>query len=124
MIMTKVKSDSKGFSADELRDLAVARYEYAKRLYEAQDDDTKLAIDQIRDRLRIASTGWVSVNGRPFKLEQEFVDLNLWFLAIEIISELAFTGIRLENFEFPTIKCEDCHFELFKTGKTKAKRGR
>jgi hypothetical protein len=120
----KVKSDSKGFSADELRDLAVARFEYAKRLYEAQDDDTRLAIDQIRDRLRIASTGYIAVNDRPFKLEQEFVDNNLWFLAIEICSELAFAGFRLENFEFPTILCEDCKYSMFKTGKTKSKRGR
>lgn len=112
------------------RAITESRFRIAKAVYEHQDDLTKEVIDRIRDRLRIASTGVVSVNGKPYKLEQEYVDFNIWFIATEILSDLALNGIQIANFKFHPAYCSECKREIVgvkipkneKTGRPKGRR--
>lgn len=98
------------------RVLTQTRYKVAKEIYDSQDSLTQEVLDRIRDRLRIASTGLISVNGQPQKLEQEYVDYNLLFLATEILSDLSLNNIKVANFKPSQAYCADCKKELFKTG--------
>lgn len=101
------------------REITEARFRIAKKVYEAQDDLTKEVIDRIRDRLRIASTGVVNINNKPYKLEQQYVDFNIWFIATEILSDLALNDIQIANFNFHPAYCAECKRELFKVKEPK-----
>lgn len=94
------------------REITQARYRIAKATYEAQDSLTQEVIDRIRDRLRIAATGVVNINGKPFKLEQQYIDFNIWFIATEILSDLALNDIQIANFQFHPAWCAECKREI------------
>lgn len=92
----------------EYYEIVMTRYKMAIQVYEAQDKLTKEVIDRICDRLRIASTGVISVGGRPVKLEQEYIDFNILFIATEILADLALLDIQVANFEFHPAWCAEC----------------
>lgn len=96
----------------EFRKITEARYRLAKSTYENQDNLTKEVIDRIRDRLRIASTGVVNINGQPHKLETQYVDFNIWFLACEILADCALNGIKIANFTPDPAFCAECKREI------------
>lgn len=108
----------------EFRTITEARYRIAKSTYEKQDRLTKEVIDRIRDRLRIAATGVVNINGRPYKLEQQYVDFNIWFIATEIVADLALNGIRVASFVFDDVFCAVCKKQLVGVKEPKKKRNR
>ena len=106
-----------------------ARYKIALAAYEAQDADTKNAIDGIRDRLTTIATGTIRIfpDGKrgasyTMQISTELVDANTLYIATEIIKDLAYMDIRVANYEFPTVYCADCGDKL--TMKKKAKSGR
>ena len=114
-MVTKTKLHSKVKKARPIepelqryREIIESRYNIAKQIYEAQDSLTQEVIDRIRDRLVIASTGVVSVNGKPYKLEQQYIDFNIWFIAVEILSDLLLTGIQVANFKYEPSLCVEC----------------
>jgi hypothetical protein len=104
------------------RKLTKTRYKMAIQVYEAQDSLTKEVIDRIRDRLVLASTGIVSVNGRPVKLEQKYIDFNILFLACEIVSDLAILGIQVGNFKPSKMFCMECKKKILGVNKPKKAR--
>jgi hypothetical protein len=116
-------------AVEQAQVLAETRYELAIAAYEHQDDETRQAIDRIRDTIRLAATGYVHVNLDPphsgvvtVKLEQKWIDFNLLYIAVDIVKTLAIFDIKLANFEFPPSLCTDCGAEI--TGqKRRKKRG-
>jgi hypothetical protein len=97
---------------DEYKKIIDARLRIATSTYEAQDDLTKEVIDRIRDRLRIAATGVVMINGKPFKLDPQWIDFNLLFLACEILNDLYINGIKVANFKPSALYCAECRKEI------------
>jgi hypothetical protein len=92
-----------------------ARYRIATAAYEAQDQQTKNALDSIRDRLSTIATGTVRVfpygknnPGHTVQISSELVDQNILYIATEIVKDLAYMDIRVENYEFPKVYCADC----------------
>lgn len=103
-----------------------ARLRIATSTYEAQDDLTKEVIDRIRDRLRIAATGVVMINGKPFKLDPQWIDFNLLFLACEILNDLYINGLKVANFKPNALYCAECRAEIIgvKEPRKKKRHGR
>lgn len=114
---------------EEFQEMCEVRYEIARAAYEAQDDDTKEVLDRIRDRLRLAVTGYIQVQVNPphsgvvsVRVDSKFIDYNLLFVATEILKDLALFGVRVANYEFPNVHCDNCGAELAKTRKPKSRR--
>lgn len=108
----------------EYKKVIDARYRIATSTYKAQDDTTKELIDRIRDRLRIAATGVVMINGRPYKLDAEWIDFNLLFLACEILNDLYINGIKVANFKPNVLYCAECRQKIARVREPKGKRRR
>lgn len=106
----------------EYKEVVEARYRIAMAVYKAQDSYTQEVLDRIRDRLRIASTGIVQIGGQPHKLEQQYVDFNLMFIATEILSDLAMNDIQVANFNFHPAYCAECRKEIMKVDEPKKKK--
>jgi hypothetical protein len=106
----------------EYKKVIDARLRIATSTYEAQDDLTKEVIDRIRDRLRIAATGVVMINGRPFKLDPQWIDFNLLFLACEILNDLYINGLKVANFKPSALYCAECRKEIVGVREPKKKR--
>jgi len=96
-----------------------ARYRIAVAAYEAQDTPTKNAIDSIRDRLATIASGTIRIfpdgkrnPGVVVEYDHELVDQNILYIATEIVKDLAYMDIRIENYEFPTVWCAECGDKL------------
>jgi hypothetical protein len=103
-----------------------ARYRIATAAFEAQDEKTKEAIRMIRDRLSVLATGTIRIfpdgkrnPGHTVQISQEYVDQNLLYIATEIVKDLAFMDIRVENYNFPKVYCVECGDKLTKVRKRK-----
>ena len=89
------------------------KYELAKEVYDAQDDETKAVIDRILATLQTYATGHINVGaGISVKIDGEHLMHNLLWLAVEVVKDLALLGIRAENFEFPKGLCAVCGSEI------------
>lgn len=106
-----------------------ARYRIATAAFDAQDEKTKEALRMIRDRLSVIATGTIRVfpNGRKnpgvtVQISQELVDSNLLYIATEIVKDLGFMDIRVENYVFPTVYCAECGDKITLSKREKAKR--
>lgn len=107
-----VKAQNIEKALEEIKRQIDARYRIAMAVYEAQDSFTKEVLDRVRDRLRIAATGVVQINGKPYKLEQQYIDFNLMFIATEILGDLALNNIQVANFNFHPAFCSECKKEI------------
>jgi hypothetical protein len=92
-----------------------ARYRIALAAYEAQDAKTKEAIDAIRDRLTTIASATIRIfpdgkrnPGVTVTYSHHLVDQNILYMATEIVKDLAFMDIRVENYEFPKVYCNEC----------------
>jgi hypothetical protein len=104
-----------------------ARYRIATAAFEAQDEKTKEALRMIRDRLSVLATGTIRIfpdgkrnPGHTVQISQEYVDQNLLYIATEIVKDLAFMDIRVENYNFPKVYCAECGDKLNKVRKKKS----
>jgi hypothetical protein len=118
-------------AVDEFYALCEVRYDIAKAAYDAQDAETKEVLDRIRDRLRLAVTGYITVtinpphSGQvPVRVEQKYIDYNLMFVATEILKDLGLFGIRVANYEFPETHCVSCGAEIAMTKPKKRRKVR
>lgn len=109
-MVTKAENPKKKIA--EIKRIIDARYRIARTIYDNQDGVTKEFIDRLVDRLRIASTGVVSINGKPYKLELQYQDFNLLFIACDILSDLALNNIQVANFDFNPAFCAECKREI------------
>lgn len=96
---------------------AKARARYALDAYHEQDDRTKEALSRIRDVLMANAGGLVRipVPGRmpvAVQIESEHIENNALYMAVEIMKDLAFMGIRVADFTFPQSYCASCGAEL------------
>ena len=103
-----------------------ARYRIATAALDAQDERTQEAIRMIRDRLSVLATGTIRVfpdgkrnPGHTVQISQVYVDQNLLYIATEIVKDLAFMDIRVENYNFPKVYCAECGDKLTKVRKKK-----
>jgi hypothetical protein len=115
MAVTKKKPKVVTEQLELYRKATEARYRIAMATFKIQDRKTQLAIEVIRDRLTTAASGSIRIypNGKRkdsivVSVDQELVDQNLLYVAIEIVKDLAFMDIQVENFQFGTVHCAEC----------------
>lgn len=111
-------------AVENWRSLTEIRGIIAQEAFDYQDDLTQEVISRIRDRLREAATGWVSIKlpGQTvysFRVEQDYVDFNLLYIATEIAKDLAFFDVKLANYKFPPLMCVRCGSEIEGTKKAR-----
>jgi len=106
---------------ERFRALAEKRYEIAMAAYNSQDKGTQQALDRIRDRLVIGSTGLVTVKGQVIQVDIGIIEHNAMYVAIEIVKDLALLDIRVANYKFPEVLCAECGATLAKTKRSKRK---
>lgn len=104
-----------------------ARYRIATAAFDAQDEPTKEALRMIRDRLSVLATGTIRIfpdgkrnPGHTVQIGTEYVDKNLLYIATEIVKDLAFMDIRVENYNFPKVYCAECGDKLTKVRKKRS----
>ena len=101
-----------------------ARAMIAKRTYDAQDGETKLAVDAMVDRIVSISRGVATfkINNERVaaELPPESIKNNAMYLATEILKDLAMLDIRIANFRFSPHHCAECGKTL--SGKAKVKK--
>lgn len=114
---------------EEHQSVAEIKYELAKEAYDAQDRQTRAVIDRIVGTLQSYATGYINVQLQPpegvlvpVKLDNTYLGYNLLYLAIEIVKDLAFLGVKVANFKFPKSYCARCGGELGIPERTKAAR--
>jgi hypothetical protein len=123
-VVKPVKAQNVEKALAEYKRIIDARYRIAKAVYDVQDGLTKEVIDRIRDRLRVATTGVVQINGKPVQLDQDSIDLNLLFIATEILSDLLLNGIQVANFKWHEQYCVECKDKILNVPKSKKKKVR
>lgn len=101
---------------DEFKELSEVRQEIAKDAYDVQDEITQQTIDRITATLQQYATGYITAKVNktavPVKIDNDFIGMNLFYLAVEIVKDLAFMDIRVAEFEFPEQICASCGIEL------------
>lgn len=105
---------------------AKARHDKAHKLYETQDDDTQDALDRMTTLLcRIARKNmWISTGGSNMVLQipEDTIYNNMFYLANEILKDLAQFDIKVAGFQFPDNLCAVCYSErIAKPRKKRAK---
>lgn len=86
--------------------------ELAKDVYELQDKETKAAIDKIIGTLRSYSESSIKVLGEGVDIHKLTLDMNLLYLAVEVVKDLGLVGYKVANFHFPTELCAACGSDL------------
>lgn len=108
-------------SVDKLLDMAYEQFafitavkaELAQEVYDAQDAETKRAINTIKSKLRQLVTDTIILtleNGgkAEAQITAEDLEQNVLWLAVEIVKDLAIVGVQVANFKFPTKSCAIC----------------
>lgn len=116
---------------EEWKAVTEMRHELAKEAYDFQDEETQHVLDRIRDRLRLGANGYVTIQVNhphgaqvPVKVEQEYLDYNIMYVAVEILKDLALFDIRVGSFQFPPSQCVTCGAEIIKEQPKPKKKGR
>lgn len=121
----KNSKPSKKVSENKLREMAEsamvdftadakARYEKANAIYAQQDSDTQDALDRMTALLcQIARRRmWVGVGSREDRLvctiPEEVVYHNMFYMAVEIMKDLAVMDIKVANYKHPENICAMC----------------
>lgn len=129
--ITNLKSNAKLVenAVAEFKSISELKYELAKEAYDAQDEDTKKAIDRIIGTLQVYATGSITVQLQPpfgeyvtVRIDATYLGYNLLWLAIEICKDMALLGIRLAAFDFPQSMCAKCSAEIIPERRSKGKR--
>jgi hypothetical protein len=101
---------------DEFTSLSEVRLDMALDAYSVQDEETQAVIDRIAATLQQYATGYVTAKvGKaaiPVAIDNDLLGYNLFYLAVEIVKDLAFMDIRVAEFEFPDQVCASCGIEL------------
>jgi hypothetical protein len=106
---------------------AEARYKKARRVYEIQDDETQDALDRMTTLLcRIARKNmWVGVGKTAeervvLTIPEETIYHNMFYMANEILKDLALFDIRVAEYTFPPNLCVECGAEVKPRKKVKS----
>jgi len=116
------KSAGKQIIAEQLKlfeEHTKARSKIAKAAYEAQDEETKEALDLLRSRVATMSSGYIRIfpNGKrnpsiAVPIAWELAEQNILFIATEILKDLALMDIQVANYQFPKVYCAECGDKL------------
>lgn len=113
---------------EEFKADAEARYKKAKAHYNKQSDDTQDSIDRmVKTLVRVAHAKmWVSVGTSQrlvLLIPEMTIYHNMFYMACEILKDLAVFDIRVADYTFPTDTCASCGEPvLSKKAKKKAKK--
>lgn len=104
---------------EEFKAVSEVKHELAMDALKAQDDETQEAIKRVAKTLQTYATGYITLqlgppSGKPVqvKIENDYLTMNLIWLAVEIAKDLAFVGIKLAEFQFPESLCAQCGSEI------------
>lgn len=113
----------------EAQSFIEVRYQMARDAYDAQDKETQALLDRIVSTLRLYATVYVDVTANPphggtipVRMEANYIDQNLLFIAVEILKTLAVFDVRVGNFKFPKSLCANCGTPLL--GLNRKRKGR
>jgi hypothetical protein len=90
------------------------RYERVHKLFERQDDETQDAIERMTALLcRIARKNmWVSAGSKGDRvvltIPEEVIYHNMFYMAVEILKDLAEFDVKVAGFHFPPNLCAEC----------------
>jgi RNA polymerase-binding transcription factor DksA len=101
---------------ETFKEQSQARAKIAQRAYDAQDGETRLALDTMVDRIVSSARGIIVVRvgkeRRAIELERTTIQENALYLATEILKDLALNDIRVANYRFPDGLCVECGKEI------------
>lgn len=116
-------------AVEQFKSVSEIKHELAMEAYDLQDKATQTVIDKMVDTLRTYCTGYINVQLQPptgalvpVKISNEYLGFNLFFLAVEIVKDLALLDIKVANFKFPPSMCATCGAELGIPEQTRAAR--
>lgn len=117
---TAIQTDSRVKEAlEEWKTLTEVRYELAKEAFDAQDEPTQALLMRMVNRLRLGASGYITVRvnpphgaGVPVKIDQEYLDYNLLYVATEILKDLALFDIKVGTYKLPPTTCVNCGAEI------------
>lgn len=107
-----------------------ARYDLARQAFDAQDPETQMVITRIQKMLCQNANGviklWPNGNKRAERavmvtVAMEYIEMNAFYVAIEILKDLAMMDVRVAQFKFPESFCADCGVKLNDRGKGRKK---
>lgn len=81
--------------------MAIVKVEMANDVFTKQDAPTKAAIKKVLDVLKTHAVD-----------DDEHTVMHLRWLAVEIVKDLALTGVRVATFTFPPTICVGCGEEV------------
>jgi hypothetical protein len=118
-------------AVEEWKSLTEIRYELAKEAFDFQDEKTQALLMRIVNRLRMGATGYITVRINkqsgstiPVKIEQEYLDFNLLYVATEILKDLAMFDIRIGTYKLPPSLCVNCGAEITLETEKKGRKAR
>jgi len=108
-----------------------ARYDLARQAFDAQDEQTQEVIVRIQKMLCVNASGVVKFHpngnrregGIPVTVDMDYIEMNAFYMAMEILKDLAMMDVRVANFKFPESFCAECGVKLNDRGKGKKKKG-
>jgi len=109
-----------------------ARYDLARQTFDAQDEATQDVITRIQKMLCLNANGIVRVWLKGSKrqksfmvtVEMDYIEMNAFYMAIEILKDLAMMDVRVAKFKFPESFCAECGVKLNDRGKGKKKKAK
>jgi len=107
-----------------------ARYDLARKAFDAQDEQTQEVILRIQKMLCVNANGVVRVyfngnrreGGVAVTVDMDYIEMNAFYMAIEILKDLAMMDVRVAKFKYPESFCAECGVKLNDRGKGKKKR--
>lgn len=100
---------------DIFKQQSLKRFQMAERAYNAQDRETKEAIDAMVERIISTARGLLMVKPKGAKeavvvtVPTDTIQHNALYLATEIVKDLAMLDIRIANFRFDPKLCAVCN---------------
>jgi len=89
----------------EFEMITLVQYESAKDAYDAQDDETKAALDVIKNTIR---TYALAETTDGIEIDEDVLDQALLVLTMQVASDLALLDIKVANYSFPANICVAC----------------
>lgn len=100
----------------EFQEASQDRYDRAMVIYEAQDNETKDALDRMIDLLSgiARKRMWVGAGRHSdsrlvMTLPDQVIRHNMTYMAVEILKDLAQMDVRVASFKFPKDLCIVCN---------------
>ena len=89
-------------AAEEFVTLVDYQHDLAREVYDAQDEETKAAIDKLKATLAQYNTGL------SFDIPDKWIGIALFVIAVEVVKDLALLDIRVADFAFTEDSCVKC----------------